>query len=111
MRGVGDAHAQRMVGCSLPVLVPRAQKRKLPPAPAVAALDSGRILGWQRLYHARTAGQMTEREVAAAMADPRAAPDSDDEDDVAGWKACAHDLRDCSEPQRRWPIHTASHKC
>ena len=55
----------------------------------MAALESGRILGWQRLYHARTAGQMFEREVAAAMADPRAAPDSDDEDDVAGWKARA----------------------
>ena len=58
------------------------------------------MLGWQRLYHARTAVQMTEREVASAMADPCAAPDSEDEDDVAGWKARACDLHDCSAPPR-----------
>ena len=77
----------------------------------MAALESGRILGWQRLYHARTAGQMTEREVAAAMADPRAAPDSDDEDDVAGWKARACELHYRTELQRSRSMRAASHRC
>ena len=97
------------VSYSLLVRALRAQKRKLLPAPVVATLESGRILGWQRLYHARTAGQMTEREVAAAMADPRAAPDSDDEDDVAGWKA--HTLHIYSELQCSRPTHASSHRC
>ncbi len=67
------------------------QKRKLPPAVAVAAMQGGGVAGWQRLYHVRTYVQMTEREVAAVLADPRGAPDSDDEDegDLPEWKARA----------------------
>ena len=47
------------------------------------------MAGWQRLYHVRTYVQMTEREVAAVLADPRGAPDSDGEDegDLPEWKA------------------------
>ncbi len=65
------------------------QKRKQPPPVAVAAADGGGAVGFQRLFHARTRARMTEREVAAILADPRGAPDNDDEDDLAAWKARA----------------------
>lgn len=41
---------------------------------------------WKRFYHARTCVRMTRAEVAKILADPRAAPDSDDDEDPEEWK-------------------------
>ena len=38
---------------------------------------------WKRFYHARTCVRMTRAEVAKILADPRGAPDSDDDEDGA----------------------------
>ncbi|KAK9826831.1 hypothetical protein WJX81_005280 [Elliptochloris bilobata] len=82
----GRPAPKRIVTCRGLLSTWAARKRKLPPPPAVVALEGGRVAGWQRLYHARKAAQMTEREVAAVLANPRGAPDSDDEEDMADWR-------------------------
>lgn len=53
-------------------------------APAVPVLDP--VEHYQRFYHARTAVQMKQQELVAIMADPKSAPDSDDEEDLEMWK-------------------------
>ena len=53
-------------------------------APPPAVFDP--VEHYQRFYHARTAVQMKQQELAAIMADPKAAPDSDDEEDIEEWK-------------------------
>ena len=44
---------------------------------------------WRRFYHARTTVCMTKAEVDTILADPRGAPDSDDEEDIDEYKARA----------------------
>ncbi len=74
-----NVHAQDLNGEGVPVV---RRRRRAAAAPVV--LDP--IENYHRFYHARTAVQMTREEMVAIMADPKAAPDSDDEEDLEAWK-------------------------
>lgn len=65
------------------VRVVRRRTRRAAPA-ALQAIDP--VENYQRFYHARTAVQMKREEVAAIMANPHKAPDSDDEENLEEWK-------------------------
>lgn len=68
--------------------VPVRRRARRGGAPAPAVFDP--VEHYQRFYHARTAVQMKKEELAAIMADPKAAPDSDDEEDIEEWKVGLH---------------------
>jgi hypothetical protein len=71
----------------------RKRQKRTAPAPALD-IESN----WARFYHARTGIQMTRAEVEAILADPRSAPDSDDDEDPDDWKA-----RSCLPAPSSWP--------
>ncbi|CAL8468901.1 g8442 [Coccomyxa elongata] len=107
----GAAQLQEEDGDAVPVR--RRARRGGAPSPAV--FDP--VEHYQRLYHARTAVQMKQQELAAIMADPKAAPDSDDEEDIEEWKqrsrrklAPRTDL--CQEEKVfmfNWNVHLRNH--
>ncbi|KAL3142032.1 hypothetical protein ABBQ32_004666 [Trebouxia sp. C0010 RCD-2024] len=70
-------------------------------------------------FHARSCTRMTPQEVAHILQDPRAVPDSDDEEDQAQWKERAvrqlDNQTDLSAPERdlmlRWNLYLHDQPC
>ncbi|KAK9915282.1 hypothetical protein WJX75_007086 [Coccomyxa subellipsoidea] len=106
------ADLQDLHGYPAPVVRRRGRRAA---APAVPVLDP--VEHYQRFYHARTAVQMKQQELVAIMADPKSAPDSDDEEDLEMWKdksrrklAPRNDL--CQEEKAfmfNWNLHMRNH--